>query len=105
MRKKRNLKKQENSESQKDEMRYVPVKDSRKYLSGDLGSSGYLLCQEGYELEDLERREGNKVIFVIKCGPNLKENLRNYWNSKAPVDAQTYFNQLKRIKNQINNFK
>jgi hypothetical protein len=46
-------------------------------------------------------------MFIMKREQkrDIDAFVRSFWNSeKALVDAQTYFNQLKRLKNQIHSY-
>jgi len=43
----------------------------------------------------------NKVLFILKRADGIDEAAKSYWDFRTTVDAQTYFNQTKRLKNQI----
>lgn len=89
------------SKNYSEELQYIPLDDVTTYFqSHDIGLVGFLLCQD-FELVSLDKTIKNKVLFVLKRSDGLDEIIQNYWNFNSSVDAQTYFNQIKRLKNQI----
>lgn len=86
---------------------YIPLEDNENYFySYDIALCAYLLC-EYFELCSLDKTLRNKVMFVMRREKkrDIDVFVRSFWNSeKALVDAQTYFNQLKRLKNQIHSY-
>lgn len=60
----------------------------------------YLLCQN-FELAGLDKALRNKVLFIIKKRNGINAEIKKYWDSQSSVDAQSFFNQIKRLKNQI----
>ncbi len=86
---------------QKEELSYIPLDDTERFFySHDIGLIGYLLCQN-FELVGLDKAVRNKVLFILKRGDGIDTEVKKYWDFKSSVDAQTYFNQIKRLKNQI----
>ena len=80
---------------------YLPLDDTKNYFySHDIGLVAYLLCQS-FELAGLDKAERNKVLFILKKGADIDAEIKKYWDFKSSVDAQSYFNQIKRLKNQI----
>ena len=80
---------------------YVPLDDTQNYFySHDIGLVAYLLCLD-FELVGLDKAVRNKVQFILKKEPNIETEIKKYWDFKSSVDAQSYFNQIKRLKNQI----
>lgn len=80
---------------------YLPLDDTKNYFySHDIGLVGYLLCQS-FELVGLDKAMKNKVLFILKRQDDIDAEIRKYWDFKSSVDAQGYFNQIKRLKNQI----
>ena len=80
---------------------YVPLDDTQNYFySHDIGLVAYLLCLD-FELVGLDKAIRNKVQFILKKEPNIEAEIKKYWGFKSSVDAQSYFNQIKRLKNQI----
>lgn len=79
---------------------YFPLDDNKNYFySFDIGLVACLLCR-GFELSGLDKAT-KKVLFIVKRKPGIDEEIKNYWDFKSKVDAQGYFNQVKRLKNQI----
>ena len=84
-----------------EELEYVPLAESSDYFhSHDLGLVAFLLCA-GYEMVTLDKSIRNKVLFILKRQGGIDEAAKSYWDFRTTVDAQSYFNQLKRLKNQI----
>ena len=80
---------------------YISLDDTDNYwYSHDIGLVAFLLCKK-LELAGLDKAIKSKVLFIVKREKRLDQAIKNYWAFKAPVDAQSYFNQLKRLKNQI----
>lgn len=80
---------------------YVPLDDTENnFYSHDIGLVAYLLCLN-FELVGLDKAVRNKVLFILKKGRDMDAEIKKYWDFKSAVDAQSYFNQIKRLKNQI----
>ena len=80
---------------------YVPLDDTdNHFYSHDIGLVAYLLCLD-FELVGLDKAMRNKVLFILKKKSDIDTEIKKYWDFKSAVDAQTYFNQIKRLKNQI----
>ncbi|MCK5122554.1 MAG: hypothetical protein KAQ87_00150 [Candidatus Pacebacteria bacterium] len=76
-------------------------KNAQQFFSShDIGLVAFLLSKK-FELIDLDKTLKSKVLFILKRDDDIDNAIKNYWNFKSSVDAQTYFNQLKRLKNQI----
>ena len=87
------------------ELTCVPLNDKDNYFySYDIGLAAYLLCLDGHELASMDKEVKNKVLFILTRCEITDEEVRNYWESKTSVDAQSYFNQLKRIKNEVHSY-
>jgi hypothetical protein len=81
---------------------YVPLDDEKNfYHSYDIGLVAYLLSKK-YILSAMEK-VGKKAKFIIERDEHIETEAQNYWNSKTLIDAQSYHNQLKRLKNQLYN--
>ena len=79
----------------------MPLDDSKNYFySYDISLVAFLLCQN-FELVGLDKAVRNKVLFIVKKSKGIDEAIKDFWDFKTSVDAQTYFNQIKRLKNQI----
>lgn len=86
---------------QNKELPLKPPDDTERFFySHDIGLCGYLLCQN-FELVGLDKAIKNKVLFRIKRTDEIDAEIKKYWDFKSSVDAQSYFNQIKRLKNQI----
>lgn len=86
---------------QPEEYTYLPLDDTTNYFySHDIGLVAYLLCQN-LELVGLDKAIRSKVLFILKRSDGLGAEVKQYWDFKSSVDAQTYFNQIKRLKNQV----
>ena len=84
-----------------EERTYIPLDDTQNYFySHDIGLVAYLLCQN-YELVGLDKAVRSKVLFILKRGGGIDTEVKKYWDFKSSVDGQSYFNQIKRLKNQI----
>ncbi|MCR4334455.1 MAG: DUF5659 domain-containing protein [Patescibacteria group bacterium] len=84
-----------------EEYTYLPFDDTTNYFySYDISLVAFLLCQN-FELSGLDKAVRNKVLFIVKKSSGIDETIKDFWDFKTSVDAQTYFNQIKRLKNQI----
>ena len=78
-----------------------PLDDPTNYFySHDIALVAYLLCQN-FELAGLDKAMKTKVLFILKKSDEIDAEVKKYWDFKSSVDAQSYFNQIKRLKNQI----
>lgn len=87
----------------KNELKFIDAlnKQDQYFYSHDMGLVAYLLC-ENYKLINLDKSKQSKVLFILKKdGRNIDKDIKDYWNSESSIDAQTFFNQVKRLKNQI----
>ena len=78
----------------------LPAEDSGLYYSHDLGLVAFLLSKN-FELAEMDKSNPSKVLFILKRDKGLDAEVKNYWAGKTKVDAQVYFNNLKRLKSQI----
>ncbi len=84
-----------------EEYTYLLLDDTQNYFySHDIGLVAFLLCQH-FELVGLDKAVRSKVLFILKRGDGIDAEVKKYWDFKSSVDAQSYFNQIKRLKNQI----
>ena len=81
------------------ELHQVPD-DKDEYSTFDLGAAASLITA-GFQLVSLDKANPHKVKFIFAKKPGLDEAVNSYWNFNLKIDAQTYFNQIKRLKNQI----
>ncbi len=71
------------------------------FHSQDLGLIAYLLCSRKHELVDIDKTNKGKVLFTIRRNMSTDSEISKFWNFKSSVDAQSYFNQIKSLKNRI----
>lgn len=82
---------------------YIPLEDNNNYYySYDLGLVASLLCCK-HELTSIDKGASAKAMFIVKRTPKTNALISEYWNNSLKVDAQTMFNKIKRLKNQIYN--
>lgn len=79
------------------------IDDQMGYIeSSDLGCSAALMSV-GFELMKLEKESAHKAIFVFRDQEGIEENINNYFSDKLPVNARTFFDNIKNLKNLIFN--
>jgi hypothetical protein len=71
-----------------------------EFSTFDLGLATVLITL-GYELIELDRANPRKVRFVFKWEKNIEKIMRDYFNDKIKLPAQTLFNNQKNLKNRI----
>ena len=82
------------------ELGYTVEEGQKYFANSDMGSAAALIVC-GFELASLDKGDARKVKFVFKGREGITKAMDDYWNCKLPVDAQTYFNAIKRLKNQL----
>jgi hypothetical protein len=83
------------------ELEYIPLEENHKYFSThDLGCAAALIVC-GFELLSLDKEDPKKVKLIFRNKEGIHELITDFWNSNLRVDAQAYFNAIKRLKNQI----
>jgi len=55
----------------------------------------------GYPLESLDKNDPTKVNFFFKKAEGLDKIVQLFWQRKLPLDALSYFQNLKVIKSRI----
>lgn len=80
----------------------VPFLDDypNPFSSYDLGCICGLVTV-GYKLLQIDRTHGVKALFLFENSDEIIESAQMYWRGELRVDALTYFNTLKNIKNQL----
>lgn len=81
-------------------MTHITDQNTDSFKSYDLGLVACLLSR-GFNLLKLERSQTGRALFIVEEHEGLQQTIESYWAFECAVDAQTYFNQLKRLKNQI----
>jgi hypothetical protein len=81
---------------------YIPFyeDDTKVFSSYDLGASSALSAL-GYKLLKIDKGQGSKSLFLFESSEELIESAQMYWRGELQVDALTYFNAIKTIKNQL----
>ncbi len=83
-----------------EELEYIPIDGEKYWSSHDLGCSAALLSL-GFNLLTLDKENPQKVKFIFEWTEDIDESIKAYWDHGLMVDGHTYFNALKRLKNQI----
>ena len=87
---------------QSQEHEYIHTFDDQEeyWATFDLGCSA-ALTSAGFEIVSLDRANPSKIKFIFLKKSGLESAINDYWSNNLMVDAQTYFNNIKRLKNQI----
>ena len=59
------------------------------------------LISKGFHLLDLDKTNPRKVQFLFKDSNNLQQVIDDYWSDSLQVNARTYFDDVKLLKNRI----
>lgn len=51
-----------------------------------------------HNIEDLDRQNPRKALFVFNRSKKLDELLNSYWKKELRIEPRSYFDQLKAIK-------
>ena len=70
------------------------------FATHDLACAASLIVC-GFELISLNRNDPRKIKFIFRSEEKIHETVKKFWDGNLKVDAQSYFNAVKRIKNQI----
>ncbi len=81
---------------------YVPFLEDypNPFTSFDLGLCAGLMSL-GYILVHIDKTKGKKALFMFENSNEIVESAQMYWRGELQVDALTYFNAMKAIKNQL----
>lgn len=75
--------------------------DNNNYFyTYDLGCSAALISL-GFELISLDRSNPRKVQFVLCQKNGMKSIINDYWADRLKVNARTFFDNIKMLKNRI----
>lgn len=66
----------------------------------DLGVSTALLCA-GFELLSLDKANPRKVLFIFRKAKNIDETANAYFADQLKLNARSFFDQLKAVKNRL----
>lgn len=70
------------------------------FSSYDIGMSAGLVSA-GFHLLRIDKNRGTKALFLFGSSERLIDSAQMYWRGELQVDALSYFNALKNIKNQL----
>ena len=74
---------------------------SEFFMTFDLGLTCALFCLE-HELHALAKgRETNKSQFIFRRDKTLDRDIEAYWNGQLKIDARTYFDAIRCVKNRL----
>ena len=66
----------------------------------DLGLAGALISI-GYQLLDLNKSNPRKVQFIFPESNEIYKAVEDYWSGNLQVDARTYFDSIRMLKNHL----
>ena len=84
------------------ELEYIPLDDNENYYyTTDLGCASAIIVA-GIKLESLDK-EIKPYVFIFKRDEENKVEkiAKSYFDYEFGIDAQTYFNSIKNLKNRI----
>lgn len=73
---------------------------ANEFRTYDLGLASALVTS-GYTLVDLDKSNPSKASFIFHRDDRIDDFIRDYWDDQLEGSLQAYFNNLKRIKNQL----
>ena len=77
-----------------------PKDNQDSFATYDIAIAAYLLCV-GHEMVGFDRSNPKKVLFIFRKQENTQKEVDRYWDGQTFIDAQAFFNNLRRLKNQI----
>lgn len=80
------------------ELEYIDP--SLSYSSFDIGLITALISK-GYLLIAVDKTDRRKARFLIQRTSGIDAHINNYWDGKLVVDARSYFDNLKMLKNRL----
>jgi len=78
-----------------------PLTEAEKYFATHDMACAAALIMRGFEMSSLDKGDPRKVKFVFKGSKGISDALKDFWDGRLLVDAQGYFNVIKRLKNMI----
>jgi len=70
------------------------------FESSDLGLVSALVSI-GWEIKSIDKTDRKKVKFIFPNSEELSEMTEKYWNKELEIDARTFFEDQKMLKNRI----
>lgn len=81
------------------ELEYLPSSDF--FTTFDLGLTCALFCLE-HELYAVDKENNpNKAQFVFRRDKNMERDIEDYWNDRLKLNARSYFDSIRTIKNRL----
>ena len=78
------------------------LKENDYYKTTDIALVSALCCYE-YQIEEIDKQNPSKAIFLIKRDNLLDNLIQQYFTHQLRVDPASFFNFLKEIKTRIYN--
>lgn len=81
---------------------YIPILESPEnvFSSFDLGMSA-ALESIGFKILHIDKKNRSKALFLFENSDEIVEAAQSYWRKELSIDALTYFECMKKIKNQL----
>ena len=76
------------------------LQDNLQFLNYDIGLSSALTTLH-YELLTLNRDNPRKIGFVFARTPELEQTAQEYFAGRLMLDARSFFENIKMLKNRI----
>ena len=76
------------------------INQNQTFQTFDLGLSAALIST-GFELQDLDKFNPKKVQFNFLRTSDIDETVRDYFSDRLDINARTYFDNIKLLKNMI----
>jgi len=73
---------------------------SEEYQTYDLGCASALVSA-GFEIASIDKTNLRKVQFKFHKEIKLEETVEKYWADKLKINARTFFDNVKMLKNRI----
>lgn len=70
------------------------------FYTSDMGLTAALFTAE-FQIYSIDKKNPSKATFIFKKDRDLEKFVERYWSDKLVVNARTYFNNLKMLKNRI----
>lgn len=88
-------------QNKKEDYEYIPLNDDSNYACfSDLGCVGGLI-EKSFKLVSLDKENPYKVIFIFAKESGISKTADDYWSGNLQVDARSYFDTIKMLKNRL----
>ncbi|OGM17675.1 hypothetical protein A2V56_03700 [Candidatus Woesebacteria bacterium RBG_19FT_COMBO_42_9] len=89
------------TETKAEESKFSPSGIHPKYFhTFDLGCSAALISS-GFKLVSLDKQNPKKVKFAFIKESGIDQAVTDYWSDKIQINARTFFDNVKMLKNRI----